>query len=207
MPAKYWNKTTIRYNQQKRTIEKFLTDLRTTKQVNFSLESCNVCAACCAIEAVGAEWKTKLPTLDNNNILSYADLMFNYIYSFPCGLPIVDRGNGICENECIENLAFAIGKMSTASAKVYYNNDTNIIASNIKDELLLNNSAIVTSYNDEYTPGHYICIVYYNQDLNMFIYYDSWNNSKRNLNGGILEKFKYDDLIKCIKHRYMTVKL
>ena len=197
MPAKNFSDTSIRYNQQNRTIEKFLADLRVTKQATFSLESCNVCSAACAVESVGGIWKYDIPFY-----MSQADGIFNYIYSFPSGLPIKDNSNGICENECIENLAFAINNLTDCKASYFYNNDNKQIISELKN-LLKNNVAIVTSYQDNTTTGHYICIV--NYDKGNFIYYDSWNNNSRNRNGGRLESFNEKDLEKCIKHRYMVV--
>lgn len=204
MPAIKWNDTSIRYNQENRTIEKFLKDLRSSKQVNFYLESCNVCASACAVDSVLGGWLVKLPKFANKEFMTQADVMFNYIYSFPEGLPVLDNGAGLCENECIENLAFAINKLSTCTAKCFYNTNNQEIIEIIKQELN-NGNAIVTSYTDEKTPGHYICIVNYDTTNKSFIYYDSWNNNSRNKNCGKMESFDESDLTKCIKHRYMVV--
>ena len=205
--AEFWNNTSIKYNQRNRIIERFLTDLRSSKQVNFSLESCNVCAAACAIESVGGNWKLKLPSIDGNAIFSQADLMFNYIYSYPKGLPVLDNGNGVCENECIENLAFAVKKLSNCKAECYYNGNNADLVDDIIEQLLNNNAAIVTSYKDDITTGHYICIVKYDTDAENFIYYDSWNENPRNKNNGSLESISKNELVNCIKHRYMSVYL
>ena len=131
-------------------------------------------------------------------------LHWSYIYSFPEGLPVKDNGNGLCENECIENLAFAINKLSTSKAECYYNSNNSKIINELI-EILKNNAAIVASYQDDNTTAHYICIVKYDSDKEDRIYYDSWNGNSRNTNGGRLERFSKKDLEKCIKHRYMKV--
>ena len=44
----------IRYDQTKRVIDSFLLDLRQQGELNWNLETCNICASSCAIEAVPA---------------------------------------------------------------------------------------------------------------------------------------------------------
>ena len=201
MPAKNYKDTSIRYNQENRTIEKFLKDLRASKQIGFSLESCNVCSTACGIEAIGGTFN--FPKID---FMSAADIMFNYIYSFPKGLPVMDGPNGLCENECIENLAFAVKSISNCDAECYYNGDNKKLV-DAMIEALKDNVAIVASYADSTTTGHYLCFVNYDSSKKVFNYYDSWKGNSRNKNGGCLEEFSYDDLIGCIKHRYMVIHL
>lgn len=195
--AKYWQDKSIRYVQTNAIIERFLADLKMNKQVSFWLESCNVSAACCGVEAVGAEWKIKIPQLDGENLLSQKDIMFDYLYS---DLSTVYKRDGICENELPENIALAVNKISTAHAKLINEN----CIENMK-ESLKNGCACVLSYLTMYGSGHYICIVAYDDATKEFIFYNSWPEDKENKKGGIQERFPEDELIKKMRQRYIEI--
>ena len=205
MPAKNWKDTSIRYNQQNRIIEKFLTDLKATKQATFILESCNVCSASCGVDAVGANYKVTLPKLGDESFVTIADIMFSYLYSFPEGLPQKDNGNGLCENELIENLAFAVNKLTDATAKAVFSTDRKKQINEICDLLSNGNNAVVLSYQDKTTTGHFICFVNYDSSSNTLYYYDSWNGNPRNKNSGRLETMTKEELESVMKLRYLKI--
>ena len=106
--AKYADKPGIRYDQTTKIIERVFSDLKTAKELNFWLESCNVCACACGVEAAGGEWKAKLPIIDGKEIISQADLLFDFCYSAYGKSILPDVKDGIMENELATNLAFAI---------------------------------------------------------------------------------------------------
>lgn len=199
--AKNWQDKSIRYIQTNAIIERFLADLKTAKQVSFWLESCNVSAACCGVEAVGGEWKVKLPSLNGRNIISQKDLMFDFLYS---DLGPGYKNDGICENEVPDNLAFAINYLSTAralSCKVA-NGKQGIDC--MRNSIALGNACEV-SYRTDYGGGHYICIVAYDYGTKEFIYYNSWPGDKMNKNDGIQERFPESDLADKMRPRYIEI--
>lgn len=199
MAAKYKNED-IRYEQTNRVIEKFLSDLKFSKEVNFSLETCNVNALCCAIEGVNNKFYIKLPQIEGKNILSQADLFFDYIYKNENNMPVHDKG--LCENEVIENLAYVATKLAHVNTEIVYTKTGKELADKAK-EVLKNNAAIVLSYKDEKTTGHYITLVDFNEKG--FVYFDPWGNNPRNKNGGNREIFEYSDFEKCNKCRMLIV--
>ena len=200
MAAKYKNEN-IRYEQTNRIIEKFLYDLRVQKQVNFHLETCNVNAVCCAIEAVNNKFYVKLPQIEGKNVMSQADLLFCYIYQNDKDMP--EHGDGMCENEYLENLRYAAEKIAHVTARTFYTDTQRELETMAKTIIKSSNSAIVLSYEDEKTTGHYITIV----DINDkgFVYYDPWGKNPRNKNGGNLETFSFDDFRKCNKKRMLVI--
>lgn len=200
MAAKYKNNN-IRYEQTNRIIEKFLYDLKFQKNINFYLETCNVNAVCAAIEAVNNNFYVNIPKLENKPIMSQADLMFCYIYQNEDEMPVHDKG--LCENEVIENLAYAAEKLAHVNADVVYTNTKEELSLEAKKILETKNAAIVLSYQDEKTPGHYITIVDVNKEG--FIYFDPWGKNSRNKNGGNFEVFKFDDFKKCNKMRMIVI--
>src|SRR5574344_296502 len=109
MGARFWYRKDLRYDQTTKIIEYFLQDLKAQKNSTFWLQSCNVCASCVSIEAVGAQFKVKIPSLGINEFMSQADIMFCLIYSkFGRDLLPVKPVVGIVESEIMENLSFII---------------------------------------------------------------------------------------------------
>lgn len=194
-----WNNTSIRYDQTKRIIEKFLADLKASKQTNFWLESCNVCASCCAVESVNGTWKLELPKINGRTFMSQADLLFNYIYS----LDFV-KADGICDNEVLEYLAIGIENLSDVKTHIYYSKNANDLIKDVKN-CLSEEKGIVLSYKTDYNSYHYINLVAYDSDKDLFYCYDSWSNNKHCKNGGKLETYKSSFLKKRAKLRYMEV--
>lgn len=199
MAAKYKNEN-IRYEQTNRVVERFLSDLRAQKEVNFSLETCNMNALCCAIEAVNNKFYVKIPQIEGKNIMSQADVFFNYIYVNEEKMPIHDKG--LCENEVIENLAYTAKKLAHVNAEVVYTKTQKELLEKAKDALK-ENAAIVLSYKDEKTSGHYITLVDFNEKG--FVYFDPWGKNPRNKNGGNKEIFEYLDFEKCNKCRMLII--
>lgn len=198
--TKNWNDTSIRYDQTKRIIEKFLADLKKSNQINFWLESCNVCASCCAVESVGGTWKLDLPRVNNRAFMSQADLLFNYIYSN------VSVADGVCDNEVMEYLSYGIKALSDIKSDVYYTKDNNELITEIKKSLK-DNKSIVLSYKTDYNSYHYIDIVAYDTVKDLFYCYDSWADNKHCKNGGKLETYKSSFIKSRAKLRYMEVYL
>lgn len=175
--------TSIRYDQTKRVIDSFLLDLRQQGDLKWNLETCNVCASSCAIEAVGADFKCELPKVDGETFISYADLMFDLIYKSK-DTPV--RQDKLCENEVPANLAFAINKISNAKAALKQFNSVNELITSIKKDLT-EQKAVVLSYLTDYGGGHFICLV--GIDGNKVFAYDSWADNKHCKNGGKLEEY------------------
>jgi len=203
MGAKYWNKTSIRYEQTTKIIELFLQDLKASNQSTFWLQSCNVCSSCCSIEAVGGQFKVKIPTLGTNKFMSQADVMFCLIYSkFGRGILPVKPAIGIVESEIMENLSFIIKTFSTAkTTNKYFKTNLELVESMKKD--LNNGSAITLSYLTDYGSGHYISVV--NWDGSKFYAYDSWANNVHCQKGGVLEEYSPEFFIKRARPRYIEV--
>ena len=203
MGAKYWNKTSIRYEQTTKIIELFLQDLKASNQSTFWLQSCNVCSSCCSIEAVGGQFKVKIPTLGINKFMSQADIMFCLIYSkFGRGILPVKPAIGIVESEIMENLSFIIKTFSTAkTTNKYFKTNLELVESMKKD--LNNGSAITLSYLTDYDSGHYISVV--NWDGSKFYAYDSWANNVHCQKGGVLEEYSPEFFIKRARPRYIEV--
>ena len=192
--VKNWNDKSIRYDQTKRVMEKFLEELKKNKQVDFWLETCNVCASCCAIESVGGEFLFPLPRIANKSIISYADLLFDYIYTLD-----TYKVDGICDNELMENLMKGINAISTCKSEMIVNrNNKKLVESMIEN--LKNKNAIVLSYTTDYKSGHYVCLTAYDTDKNIFIGYDSWGNNKHCKNNGILEEYSFKFLEERIRN-------
>ena len=203
MGAKHWNKTSIRYEQTTKIIELFLQDLKASNQSTFWLQSCNVCSSCCSIEAVGGQFKVKIPTLGINKFMSQADIMFCLIYSkFGRGILPVKPVIGIVESEIMENLSFIIKTFSTAkTTNKYFKTNLELVESMKKD--LNNGSAITLSYLTDYDSGHYISVV--NWDGSKFYAYDSWANNVHCQKGGVLEEYSPEFFIKRARPRYIEV--
>jgi hypothetical protein len=196
-----WNNQNIRYDQKIRIIEKFLADLKTSKKLDFWLESCNVCACACAVEAVGASWKSNLPSINGDFILSQADLLFDYIYSASYGKW---RDDGICENEVPEHLAAAIGAMSTAHAELHTFTTAAEAAAEMKGAVQKGHAAVF-SYLTDYGSGHYIVAVAFDDETNEFICYDSWADNRHCRNAGVKERYSVNFMAERARTRFIDV--
>ena len=194
-----WKDTSIRYDQTKRTIEKFLADLKASNQIDFWLESCNVCATCCAIESVNGNWKLDLPRVNTRAFMSYADLMFNYIY-----LLNFVKADGICDNEVMDYLPSGAKGLSDVNAEVKYFETSDELIKEMKKSLK-DKKALVLSYKTDYNSYHYICIVAYDTVKDLFYCYDSWASNKHCVNGGKLESYNSSFFKKRAKLRFMEI--
>lgn len=196
-----WNYRTIRYNQEKRVIEKFLADIKITKQATYWLESCNVCACACAVEAIGAKWRCSLPMIDNKPIISQADLLFDYIYSDVYGKY---KKDGVCENEVPEHLTAAIEALSESKAELKTFFTTTDTVESMKAQLKKGH-ACVFSYLTDYQSGHYIVAVAYDDEVDSFICYDSWSSNKHCKNYGVQELYTSQFLKQRLRMRFIDV--
>lgn len=203
MGARFWYRKDIRYDQTTKIIEYFLQDLKAQKNSTFWLQSCNVCASCVSIEAVGAQFKVKIPTLGINKFMSQADIMFCLIYSkFGRDMLPVKPVVGIVESEIMENLSFIIKAFSTAKTiNKYFKTNLELVESMKRD--LNNGSAITLSYLTDYNSGHYISVV--NWDGSKFFAYDSWADNIHCQKGGVLEEYSPEFFIKRARPRYIEV--
>lgn len=203
MPAKYWNKTDIWYNQKTKIIELFLEDLKAQGSATFCLQSCNVSASCCAIEAVGGKFKTKSPEFSGKSFMSQADIMFSFLYSkIGRDLMPIKPKVGIVESELMDNLTFAINSLSNVKAESKYFSSKLQTVENMKSELN-SGCALVLSYLTDYNSGHYITVV--NWDGKHFYAYDSWPDNKHCSNRGILEKYEPSFFINRVRERFIKV--
>lgn len=203
MGAKNWNKTSIWYNQTTKIIEYFLEDLKAQGHSDFWLQSCNVSASCCGIEAVGGQFRSKSPVIDSKTFMSQADIMFSFIYSkYGRTLLPVKPVVGVIESELMVNLTFAINKLSTAKAtSLFFANSKELVETMKKD--LNDGCAVVLSYLTDYGSGHYITVV--NWRDGKFYAYDSWAGNKHCSKGGVLEEYSPDFFIKRARHRYIKI--
>ena len=202
--VKKWNNTFIRYDQENNIIELFLEKMRDLGDTNFSLESCNVESAACAVEAVGADWTVPLPEIDGIKYLGYGDMMFDFLNSPKMNKLLPFDSKVYPQNEMMENLAFAIKKFSAADARKYVYENTDIIDYHIKQKLK-RESAVVLSYLTNYGTGHYITIVKWNGDKKKFICYDSWSKNVHCKNDGILEEYSAEFFIERARPRLLEV--
>lgn len=188
--AKNAENTSIRYDQKNNVAETMLADLKSVKMVNFWLESCNVESCACGVEAVGAKWLHEIPkTKDGKAMFGQGDLMFSLLFS-PYGqknAPSVKMG--VMENEVADNLVWAIKENSTAFARIVACNPATVC--DLMRSALKLGHAVVVSYLTDYRSGHYICVVQYDTDKNIFRCYDSWADNKHCKKNGVLEE--YDD--------------
>lgn len=199
--AKNWDDTSIRYDQTTKIIERFMADLKKSKQAKFWLESCNVCASSCAVEAVDAQWLNTLPRVKGKKVLSQADFMFDYIYSIAAG---IYRYDGICENEVPDNLALAIPALSTAKTKLLrFDSGADSVTAMIKS--LQRGCACVLSYLTDYHSGHYVCAVAYDNTTDEIIVYDSWGDNMHCKKHGKQERYSRSFFEKRMRTRYIEV--
>ena len=195
----------IRYEQTNRVVEKFLKDLKVSGQTKFYLESCGYCATSCAIEGVGAEWKMVIPRLDNKtDVCSQADLMFMLMYSKygQQNMPVVK--DGICENEVLQNLAWAVPIMSTAKAEEKTAPDSRTLVSYIDEDLKLGR-AVVICYKTNYDSYHYVTLTKRYPDAGYFEGYDPWGANMHCASGGVKEKYTDKFITERCRLTYMRV--
>ena len=190
----------IRYDQTNNVVERFLWDLKYSKQTSFWLESCNVCASCCSVEAVNAKWNNELPVYNGKYIIQQDDLMFSFIYTQD--VPI--KKEGLCENEIPENLVFAINSLSSAKATLHSFSDKKTTVEGIK-EALKREHAVIISYLTDYNTGHYICLVEYDDTKKILIAYDSWSKNKHCQNSGVREPYPESFFVARVRPRFIEV--
>jgi len=199
--AKNWNDPGIRYDQENNILESFLKRSRATGNCDFSLESCNVEASCCAVEAVGSNFLFKIPPW-----MGQGDFMFDFLNS-PKNLDmLLDGGGQTPPNEIIENLARAITKLSDAKAIVMHCNEW--LNEQIENHFLKSleaGHAIVLSYLTDYGSGHYITIVGYDANTGEFIVYDPWKGNKHCSRNGNQERYKINFFTARMRPRFMEV--
>lgn len=178
----------IWYNQEKCFLEVFLRDMKVSGQIKFWLETCNVHALACAVEAVGAGFRHRLPVgKDNRTVMSQAGFMFTYLYSRygQANAPVVKEGQA--ENEIMKNLAWVVEECAYVKATVHeFKNVEDMIVEMIAS--LRRKSSNVLSYLTDYGSGHY-----HTQTRKIeggpFIVYDSWAGNRHCTNGGIREEY------------------
>ena len=199
-----WNGD-IRYLQTTKVIDRFLLDLKKAGKTEFFLETCNMCAASCGIEAVNAKWKCVPPSLDGKAIVSMADIMFAYNYSTLSGM---FRPDGVCENEVPENIVKCINALSTAKSRLVMNKVwSNKSYVEAMKEALKQGHACVLSYRTDYGSGHYICLVAYDPDSKEFVAYDSWPNNIHCLHNGIRERYQETFFISRMRNRFIEIEV
>jgi hypothetical protein len=178
----------IFYNQTRCFVDVFLKDLKDSGQTNFWLETCNVHALACAIEAVGGGFRHRLLTgPDGKPIMSQAGLMFVYLYSRygQVNAPVV--ATGIAENEIVKNLPWVAEECAYVKATLHEFADVgSMILAMI--ESLKRGSANVLSYLTDYGTTHYHAQTYRAMP-GVFIAYDSWPGNVHCRNGGIREEY------------------
>jgi hypothetical protein len=197
----------IRYDQTTKIIERFLADLKTAGSSKFWLESCNVCACACGVEAVGGTWKSTPPIIDGREILSQADILFDFCYSTYGRSVLPKVSDGVNENEIAENLAEAINRCSTARAKVLTFSSGSEVVQGMKDALQ-RGSAIAISYRTDYEgSGHFHCVVKYDERAKQFMAYDSWADNKHCLTRGVKELYAESFYVVRARQRFIEISL
>lgn len=179
----------IRYDQTTKIIERFLADLKAAGSSKFWLESCNVCSCACGIEAVGGVWKATPPSVDGHELITQADVLFDFCYSTYGRSVLPNVSDGVNENEIADNLAEAINRCSTAKAKVrsFKDGDGEAVVQGMI-EAMKRGSAIAISYRTDYNgSGHFHCVVKYDEEEKKFMAYDSWADNKHCQSRGVKE--------------------
>lgn len=182
---------TIRYDQTKCFVDVFLKDLKDSKQLGFWLETCNVHAIACAVEAVGATFRYELPLApDGAPVMSQAGLMFTYLYSRygQANAPVVS--DGVAENEVFQNLAWIAEQCANVTAIAREFKSPALMVDAMKASLR-NGCALALSYKTDYGSGHYHAVTWVNAAGN-FLAYDSWAANKHCKNNGIQEEYPVD---------------
>lgn len=186
--AKNGLNTGIRYDQTNNIMERFLEDMKAAGESRFWLESCNVCALGCGVEAVSGLWRSKVPQIRGIDVFGQDDLMFMFLYSTDGRKRLPKLALGIKENEVAENLVFAVNECSTAKAALKEISDMKTYTSEMK-AALSRGSAIALSYMTDYGSGHYICVVGFDGEKGVFIAYDSWAANMHCKRGGVKEEY------------------
>jgi|GEM_PF-2736201 len=198
--------TAIRYDQEKRIIERFLKDLKDSGQTKFYLESCNTNALCCGIEAVDGKFLYELPTKGGKQLYGQADFAFFYLYSTYAQhvAPVVK--DGIAENEIMENLTWLVPEISDCKAIQRNPRNTKELIL-MMDFALEKKRAIVLSYLTDYGSGHYITVVHRNLAKKTFYSYDSWEKNKHCRFGGVLEEYQDEFFTNRCKERLRFIEI
>jgi hypothetical protein len=204
--AKYADNDGIRYNQTTKIIERILDDMKKSGEIKYWLESCNVCACGCGVEAVGGEWKIKLPVFAGKELFSQADMMMFFLYSTEGRARMPKLVDGVKENEVADNLVYAINEISTAKATLHEYKEGEIGA--MRDDMieaLRRGSAIALSYLTDYNSGHYIAIVKYDEKARTFMAYDSWAANVHCKNNGVKEWYPEAFIITRARPRFIEI--
>ena len=180
----------IHYDQTKCFLDVFLHDLKSSGQTKFWLETCNMHALASAVDAVGADWKLKLPVgADGKPLFTQAGMMFLALYSGwgQSNAPVVK--DGMCENEIMQNVAWIAEQLAYIKATIVTAvSGLDLIAK--MDASLKRGSANVFSYLTDYKTGHYINQVWRDPDAGMFTSMDSWPGNMHCVRGGDHEVYK-----------------
>ena len=180
----------IHYDQTRSFLELFLKDLKSSGQSKFWLETCNVHAMACAIDAVGGRWHHLLPVGgDGKPLFTQAAAMFIGLYSAwgQSAAPFVR--DGVAENEVIANVAWIAEQLADVKATVI----TAVSGLELVEKMdasLKRGSANVLSYLTDYGSGHYITQVMRNKTEGSFTVMDPWPGNVHCKNGGVLEIYK-----------------
>ena len=179
----------IHYDQTNNIFERFLKDLKDSGQTKFYLETCNMNAAGCAVEAVGGKWKYTLP-LDpkGKSLFGQDDLMAFYLYSTYGQSNAPSVKDGVCENEVKSNIAWVIGECALVRAELVVALNAESMVQKMDDALLLG-KAIVLSYFTDYNSGHFITLVKRDSVLHTFTAHDPWPSNNLCRNGGVREVY------------------
>jgi len=179
----------IHYDQTNNIFERFLKDLKDSGQTKFYLETCNMNAAGCAVEAVGGKWKYTLP-LDpkGKSLFGQDDLMAFYLYSTYGQSNAPSVKDGVCENEVKSNIAWVIGECALVRAELVVALNAESMVQKMDDALLLG-KAVVLSYLTDYGSGHFITLVKRDKRRGVFIAHDPWPLNKACVKGGIREEY------------------
>jgi hypothetical protein len=197
----------IRYDQTTKIIERFLADLKASGQTKFWLESCNVCAVGCSVEAVDGRWKYPIPAgPDGRPLFSQADLMAFYLYSTygQKFAPVVKEG--VCENEVKENLAWVASQCATVKADVVYCSSPDDLIAKI-DKCLTLGGAVALSYLTDYGSGHFVSIVKKRLTDKKYIVNDSWYANTHCKKNGVQEEYDEEFFMTRCKDRLSFVRV
>jgi len=198
----------IHYDQTNNIFEQFLHDLKTSGQTKFFLETCNMSAAACAAEAVGARWKYQTPIgPDGRELYGQDDFMAFFLYSMygQKKAPIVK--DGICENEVKENIAWVLTECASVVTETITASDGNDLIKQL-DAALFKGKAVVLSYLTDYNSGHFITLVERNPSAKTFTIHDSWKGNNLCKKDGDREVYPDSFFIsRCVgdRLRFITV--
>lgn len=198
------DKSGIRYEQTNRTLERFLKDLKVSGQTKFYLESCGYCSTSCAIEGVDGKWKHTPPVVDGADVYSHADLMFFLLYSKYGQQNAPAVAEGVCENEVLKNLAWAVPLLSDAKAEEKTSPDMVAFIDALNTDLK-QGKACVVCYKTNYGSYHYVTLTKRYPEAAYFEGYDPWSANMHCASGGVKEKYTDKFLKDRCRLTYMRV--